>query len=96
LTPGLPRPDAGVTVPVPDYLRQPRSTWLTPAPMAGQHVILEPLDLSHVDGLFAALADPEVWRHVLTGAQPRDRDEQAAIVAEALRAHGCRGCSAAR
>jgi RimJ/RimL family protein N-acetyltransferase/nitroimidazol reductase NimA-like FMN-containing flavoprotein (pyridoxamine 5'-phosphate oxidase superfamily) len=87
LVPGVPEPDTGVAVPTPDYLRPPRSPWLTAAPMRGEHVILEPLDLSHVDGLYAATADAEVWRH-LNVRQPHDRDELAAIVADALRAAG--------
>jgi RimJ/RimL family protein N-acetyltransferase/nitroimidazol reductase NimA-like FMN-containing flavoprotein (pyridoxamine 5'-phosphate oxidase superfamily) len=81
---GVPEPDVGVAAPFPDYLRAPRSPWLTPAPLRGEHVILEPLDPSHVDGLLAATADPEVWRH-LGSPPPRGRDEVAAIVAEALR-----------
>ena len=32
--------------------------------LVGEHVILEPLDLSHVDELFEATADAEVWRHL--------------------------------
>ncbi|SDY50516.1 Nitroimidazol reductase NimA, pyridoxamine 5'-phosphate oxidase superfamily [Micromonospora pattaloongensis] len=85
LVPGVPEPDAGVTAPLPDYLRPARSPWLTAAPLAGEHVVLEPLDMSHVDGLYAATRDPEVWRH-LTAPQPRDRDDMAAVVAGALRA----------
>jgi len=86
LVPGMPEPDAGVTVPVPHYLRPPRSPWLAPEPMHGDHVILEPLDMAHVDELFAATRDPEVWRH-LTHGQPADRDGMAEIVADALRMH---------
>ena len=70
LVPGPPEPDAGVTAPVPDYLRPPRSPWLTPAPMAGAHVRLEPLDLAHIDELYAATDDAEVWRHL---GHPRPR-----------------------
>src|SRR5262249_10273491 len=59
LTAALPVPDAGVRVPVPDYLRhhlQPRRPpWLEPAVLAGRHVRLEPLDLCHAAALFAAL-----------------------------------------
>jgi RimJ/RimL family protein N-acetyltransferase/nitroimidazol reductase NimA-like FMN-containing flavoprotein (pyridoxamine 5'-phosphate oxidase superfamily) len=85
LAPGLPQPDAGVTVPVPGYLRPARSPWLTAAPLRGDHVLLEPLDLSHVDGLFAATRDPLVWTH-LTSPQPRDPDELRAFVAGLLQA----------
>lgn len=86
LVPGPAEPDAGVTAPVPDYLCPPRSPWLTPAPMAGTHVRLEPLDLAHTDELYAATDDAEVWRH-LGHPRPGHRDELAAIIAKALRAH---------
>jgi RimJ/RimL family protein N-acetyltransferase len=51
--------------------------------LRGRHVVLEPLDLSHVDGLFAATADDEVYRW-LPYARPADRDAMAAIVTDAL------------
>jgi len=86
LTPGVAEPDDGVSAPVPDYLQRARSPWLTAANMRGEHVILEPLDLSHVDGLFAATADPEVWRY-MTRAQPDSPEELAGQVREALHAH---------
>ena len=81
--PGRPEPDAGVTVPVPGYLRPAASPWLTAAPMRGEHVILEPLDMSHVDDLYAAIADPEVYRW-MTQPMPAGRDAMASQVAEAL------------
>jgi uncharacterized protein len=84
LRPGLPEPDAGVTVPVPSGLFAPESPWLAATPMRGRRVILEPLDLSHVDDLFAATDDPEVWRY-LTIPQPADRSGMAAVVADAQR-----------
>jgi RimJ/RimL family protein N-acetyltransferase/nitroimidazol reductase NimA-like FMN-containing flavoprotein (pyridoxamine 5'-phosphate oxidase superfamily) len=86
LTPGVPEPDAGVTVPVPDYLRPPRSPWLAPVPMRGERVILEPLDMSHVDDLYAVADDPEVWQYQSV-PRPHSRDDMAAIVAGALAAH---------
>jgi RimJ/RimL family protein N-acetyltransferase/nitroimidazol reductase NimA-like FMN-containing flavoprotein (pyridoxamine 5'-phosphate oxidase superfamily) len=86
LTPGIPEPDAGVTVPVPAYLLPPRSPWLTAEPMRGERVILEPLDMSHVDELYAATGDPEVWQYTST-PRPRDRDEFAAHIARLLSAH---------
>ncbi|GII20558.1 bifunctional pyridoxamine 5'-phosphate oxidase family protein/GNAT family N-acetyltransferase [Planosporangium mesophilum] len=85
LTPGVPQPDAGVTAPLPPYLRPVRSPWLEPATMPGRHVTLEPLDLSHVDGLFAATADDELWSW-LSHRRPADRDGMAAIVGGALEA----------
>jgi RimJ/RimL family protein N-acetyltransferase len=51
--------------------------------MRGDHVILEPLDLSHVDGLFAASGDDDVWRW-LTHRRPADRDDMVTVVATAL------------
>ncbi|MCW2639994.1 MAG: gcn5-related n-acetyltransferase [Dactylosporangium sp.] len=85
LTPGAPQPDAGVTAPVPSYLRTARSEWLEPVTLRGKHVTLEPLEKSHVDGLFAATADDEVWSW-LTHYRPADRDDMAAIVTAALEA----------
>jgi RimJ/RimL family protein N-acetyltransferase len=83
-TAGRPRPDAGVAAPVPGYLRgQGASPWHEPVTLRGRHVVLEPLDLSHVDGLFAATADDEVYRW-LTRPRPADPAGMAAIVAEAL------------
>ncbi|MBX6355145.1 MAG: GNAT family N-acetyltransferase [Micromonosporaceae bacterium] len=86
LTPGVPEPDKGVTVPVPEYLRPPRSPWFTPEPMRGERVILEPLEMSHVDDLYAATDDPEVWQYTST-PRPLSRDEMAALVAHRLAAH---------
>ncbi|MFC7479427.1 pyridoxamine 5'-phosphate oxidase family protein [Luedemannella flava] len=60
---GRPEPAAGSTTPVPDYLRPTRSPWLAPATMRGDHVILEPLDVTHAEALFAAIGDDEVYRH---------------------------------
>jgi RimJ/RimL family protein N-acetyltransferase len=54
--------------------------------MRGEHVVLEPLQMSHVDDLYAATRDADVWRF-LTIRQPGTRDEMAAIVSTALRAH---------
>ena len=83
LVPGLPQPDRGVTAPVPAYLRAPRGRWYTPVPLRGEHVILEPLDMSHVEGLFAALADEEVYRFLVRPV-PSTVDDMAGQVAEAL------------
>jgi nitroimidazol reductase NimA-like FMN-containing flavoprotein (pyridoxamine 5'-phosphate oxidase superfamily)/RimJ/RimL family protein N-acetyltransferase len=86
LTPGTPEPDAGVGVPVPAYLRSARSPWRDPVPLRGQHVVLEPLNLAHVDELYEATADPEVWRYT-PRPRPENRDAMAAIVRDALAAH---------
>jgi RimJ/RimL family protein N-acetyltransferase/nitroimidazol reductase NimA-like FMN-containing flavoprotein (pyridoxamine 5'-phosphate oxidase superfamily) len=83
LRPGAPEPDAGVRVSVPGYLRPPRRPWLTAPTLRGDHVLLEQLDLSHVDGLFAAVADPEVYRW-LPRPVPTDTAEMARQVREAL------------
>ncbi|GIF66995.1 hypothetical protein Ais01nite_50300 [Asanoa ishikariensis] len=85
LTAGVPEPDAGVAVPMPSYLRPAVSPWLSPERLVGSHVILEPLDLSHVDELFKATADAEVWRH-LTAPLPQSREELASYVSDALAA----------
>jgi RimJ/RimL family protein N-acetyltransferase/nitroimidazol reductase NimA-like FMN-containing flavoprotein (pyridoxamine 5'-phosphate oxidase superfamily) len=86
LTPGVPEPDAGVSAAPPPYLLPARSPWLTATAMRGEHVVLEPLQMSHVDDLYAATRDADVWRF-LTIRQPGTRDEMAAIVSTALRAH---------
>lgn len=83
---GIPVPDAGVTAPTPGYLRPPRSPWLTTEPMRGEHVILEPLDLAHAPGLFAATDDPLVWRHLRT-PRPDSVAGMAAVIADALAMH---------
>jgi uncharacterized protein len=82
---GPPEPDSGVGAPPPDYLAGSRSPWHTAVPMRGRHVLLEPVAPAHVDGLFEALGDDEVWRH-LSSPRPLDREEMAAHIGTALRA----------
>lgn len=86
LAAGPPEPDAGVRVPAPDFLRPARSPWYTPAPMAGDHVVLEPLDLSHAEQLYAATTDPLIWRY-LSNRQPADPAGMAEVIRTALAAH---------
>ena len=81
---GPPETDAGVGVGPPDYLAGQRSPWHTAVTMRGKHVLLEPLAPSHVDGLFAALGDDEVWQF-LGSPRPRNREEMAAHAATAAR-----------
>ncbi|MFI5931168.1 bifunctional pyridoxamine 5'-phosphate oxidase family protein/GNAT family N-acetyltransferase [Actinoplanes sp. NPDC051494] len=82
---GPPEPAEGVSGPPPAYLPQaPASPWLTAAPMRGQHVALEPLAPSHVDGLLTALADDEVWQF-LPSRRPATRAQMAEHVAIAER-----------
>lgn len=85
LVPGIPDPAAGVAVPVPSYLQPDRSPWLQAVTLRGEHVVLEALDLSHVDSLFANTADDDVWRH-LTRPRPASPEELADHIREALRA----------
>ena len=85
-TPGVARPDAGVAVPVPDYLRPVRSPWLEPAVLHGEHVVLEPLDVCHAPELFTALDDPEVHRFIPRAA-PTSPGEMAAVIAKMLGEH---------
>ncbi|SBT68078.1 Nitroimidazol reductase NimA, pyridoxamine 5'-phosphate oxidase superfamily [Micromonospora sediminicola] len=83
LTPGRPEPAPGVTAPVPAYLRPAGSPWRDPVVLRGEHVVLEPLDLSHAEELHAATEDPEVWRH-LGGPQPADVAEMRRVLAAYL------------
>ncbi len=85
LVPGPAEPDHGVSAAVPDYLRAPRSAWSDAPVLRGEHVILEPLDLSHVDDLFEATADDEVHRW-MSRPRPATVAELADQVREALRA----------
>ncbi|MBM0277954.1 bifunctional pyridoxamine 5'-phosphate oxidase family protein/GNAT family N-acetyltransferase [Micromonospora tarensis] len=86
LTPGAPEPDAGVTAPLPGYLRTTRTPWHDPVPLHGEHVRLEPLALAHTDELHAATADAEVWRHLSVG-QPTAPAGTAEVITTALAAH---------
>ncbi|WBB57051.1 bifunctional pyridoxamine 5'-phosphate oxidase family protein/GNAT family N-acetyltransferase [Verrucosispora sp. WMMD573] len=83
LIPGLPEPAAGVTAPLPGYLRPHRSPWYEPATLRGAHVLLEPLDLAHTDELYAATADAEVWQH-LTRPLPTEPGQLREMIIEAL------------
>lgn len=76
-------------LPLPGYLvgwqrgaAPQRSPWRTAEPLAGRLVRLEPLSLDHVDDLYEAGRDPEVWRWQYT--QPESRDDMARLVGEAL------------
>jgi RimJ/RimL family protein N-acetyltransferase/nitroimidazol reductase NimA-like FMN-containing flavoprotein (pyridoxamine 5'-phosphate oxidase superfamily) len=84
LQPGTPSPDLGVRVALPAYLQPDRGPWLTAPTLRGDHVALSQLDMSHVDGLFAAVADAEVYRWQ-TRPLPSDTAEMGRQVAEALR-----------
>jgi RimJ/RimL family protein N-acetyltransferase/nitroimidazol reductase NimA-like FMN-containing flavoprotein (pyridoxamine 5'-phosphate oxidase superfamily) len=84
---GPPETDIGVAVTPPAYLPGPHTPWNTPVPLHGQHVRLEPLSPGHVDGLFEALADDEVWQF-LPSVRPRTADEMAEQVTAVLREQG--------
>jgi RimJ/RimL family protein N-acetyltransferase len=84
VTPGLAEPDAGVVVRAPEYLRPQHGPWLEAPTLRGAHVELSPLDMSDVDDLFAAIADPEVFRHHVAPL-PTNRDDMAGWVSAALR-----------
>jgi RimJ/RimL family protein N-acetyltransferase len=86
LTAGAPEPDAGVSGPVPAYLRPARSPWLEPVVLRGAHVVLEPLDISHAKELYAALDDEEVWRYV-GSPRPTGVDDMAGLIRAALADH---------
>ena len=82
---GPPEADAGVGAPPPAYLDPDRSAWHVAAPLDGRHVRLEQMAPSHVDGLFHAVADPEVWQFLSTTCPARP-EEMGAVVEAALRA----------
>ncbi|WP_406036744.1 bifunctional pyridoxamine 5'-phosphate oxidase family protein/GNAT family N-acetyltransferase [Micromonospora sp. NBC_00898] len=84
---GVPEPAPGVTAPLPAYLRPARSAWLEPVVLRGEHVVLEPLDLSHAEELYAALDDPEVWRYIGTPRRPADAEETGTFIRTVLEAH---------
>ncbi|MEV6298759.1 bifunctional pyridoxamine 5'-phosphate oxidase family protein/GNAT family N-acetyltransferase [Actinoplanes sp. NPDC051861] len=81
---GPPEADQGVTVPTPGYLPGHPSAWQTPVVLEGRHVRLEPLTQAHVPGLFEALDDEEVWRHIPT-PRPRTPEELVEDVAGVVR-----------
>ncbi|GAA0722333.1 GNAT family N-acetyltransferase [Dactylosporangium roseum] len=83
LTAGAPVPARDLRVPLPEYLRPKRSPWHAAPTLRGTHVVLEPLDHLHAEGLFAALDDAEVWTH-LTVARPASAADMASIVAAAI------------
>ncbi|MFF0466069.1 bifunctional pyridoxamine 5'-phosphate oxidase family protein/GNAT family N-acetyltransferase [Micromonospora zamorensis] len=88
VTTGQPEPDAGVTAPLPAYLRTARTPWHDPVTLHGEHVRLEPLDPAHADELHAATADEEVWQH-LGSTRPSTPGETAKVIGTALAAqHG--------
>ncbi|WP_189336810.1 bifunctional pyridoxamine 5'-phosphate oxidase family protein/GNAT family N-acetyltransferase [Actinoplanes ianthinogenes] len=82
---GPPETDAGVPVPPPAYLPGRTSAeWQTPVLLEGRHVRLEPLAPSHAEGMFEALDDEEVWRHIPL-PRPRTVADMAADIAEVIR-----------
>ncbi|MEU7610804.1 bifunctional pyridoxamine 5'-phosphate oxidase family protein/GNAT family N-acetyltransferase [Micromonospora sp. NPDC049204] len=85
LTAGQPEPDAGVTAPLPAFLRTVRTPWHDPVALHGEHVRLEPLELAHADELHTATADPEVWRN-LSVALPTTPAATAEVIRTALAA----------
>jgi RimJ/RimL family protein N-acetyltransferase/nitroimidazol reductase NimA-like FMN-containing flavoprotein (pyridoxamine 5'-phosphate oxidase superfamily) len=85
-TRGVPQPDAGVGRPVPDYLKEPRSPWLEPVVLRGEHVVLEPLDGCHAAELFHALDDEEVHRYI-PSPRPTSQAQMAGAIAAKLAEH---------
>jgi RimJ/RimL family protein N-acetyltransferase/nitroimidazol reductase NimA-like FMN-containing flavoprotein (pyridoxamine 5'-phosphate oxidase superfamily) len=81
---GPPETDPGVAAAPPAYLPGHPSQWQTPVVLQGRHVRLEPLSPGHVPGLFEALDDEEVWRHLPT-PRPRTPEELGAEVDGVLR-----------
>ena len=86
---GPPVPDAGVRSAPPAYLPGSGTGWAKPVPLTGRFVRLEPLSPGHAEGLFEALDDDEVWRHIPFD-RPTTTVEMTDYIAELLRAqwHG--------
>jgi nitroimidazol reductase NimA-like FMN-containing flavoprotein (pyridoxamine 5'-phosphate oxidase superfamily)/RimJ/RimL family protein N-acetyltransferase len=81
-TRGLPVNAPGVTAAPPSYLS--RSPWHEPVTLRGKHVVLEPLAMSHVDGLFEVIGgDEEVWRY-LNIPRADTREQMELVVSKAL------------
>ena len=59
------------------------SDWFDRPVLAGSHVRLEPLSPDHVEGLFAASADPGIWSW-LRNPQPSTVDDMRAITVKML------------
>ncbi|NUT31885.1 MAG: GNAT family N-acetyltransferase [Hamadaea sp.] len=75
--------DQGVTAPLPDFLRTVPGPWHEAPTLRGDHVVLERLDLSHAEGLFAAVGgDDEVWRYLLNDT-PQTVEEMARLIGDA-------------
>ncbi|MBO3736121.1 bifunctional pyridoxamine 5'-phosphate oxidase family protein/GNAT family N-acetyltransferase [Actinoplanes flavus] len=81
---GPPVTEPGVAAAPPAYLPGSPSEWQTPVVLEGRHVRLEPLTPGHVERLFEALDDEEVWRHI-PFPRPRTAEDLAEDVAGVLR-----------
>jgi RimJ/RimL family protein N-acetyltransferase/nitroimidazol reductase NimA-like FMN-containing flavoprotein (pyridoxamine 5'-phosphate oxidase superfamily) len=81
---GPPLTEPGVAAAPPSYLPGSPSQWQTPVVMEGRHVRLEPLTPGHAPGLFEALDDEEVWRHI-PFPRPQNPDALAEDIAGVLR-----------
>ncbi|MEV0897362.1 bifunctional pyridoxamine 5'-phosphate oxidase family protein/GNAT family N-acetyltransferase [Actinoplanes sp. NPDC049802] len=81
---GPPVTEPGVAAAPPGYLPGSPSQWQTPVVLEGRHVRLEPLTPGHVERLFEALDDEEVWRHI-PFPRPRTAEDLAEDVAGVLR-----------
>ncbi|BEL11891.1 hypothetical protein Q0Z83_100820 [Actinoplanes sichuanensis] len=78
---GPPETDQGVAAAPPTYLPGHPSEWQTPVVLEGRHVRLEPLTPGHAVGLFEALDDEEVWRHI---PFPRPRTPEELLTGDIL------------
>ena len=59
---------------------------VTPVTLSGRHVRLEPLTPAHIEPMFAAASDPELWRWTLTHiASMKDMQEYVDAALEAQR-----------
>ena len=57
-------------------------TWLSPVTLSGPHARLEPLSLSHRDGLIDAVKDADATARKLIDEENRDRKALYALIAK--------------
>lgn len=70
------------------YSQPERSVKVIPVTLTGRHVRLEPLSPVHIDPLFTAASDPQLWRWTLTQISSREDMREYVEAALAAQAAG--------